>query len=276
MKWFLSSLSGLAVASAIAFAPAITATSAQAGRLIAVTDGYSFNGLSTSALSTVMTSGSSVLSGPVVTPTSYPLNGIGAGPGYLFGGDPYSTTLRTLSYNGTLLSSTTAAIQNGCCNEQYAYLGGNLYHAQYGSGGIQEITTSGAFIANYAQNDAVGITDVNGTIWITHWGARQVGAFNPGTDTFTPMFTTSDVAGALAFDPASQILWVGGSNRVSAYTLSGTLLSSYEPFSSADTIDGLAFVAAPESSTWAMLLMGFGGLALAGYRTSRKSVASVA
>jgi hypothetical protein len=37
--------------------------------------------------------------------------------------------------------------------------------------------------------------------------------------------------------------------------------------------EALYLVAAPEASTWAMLLLGFGGLGVAGYRRSRKSAA---
>lgn len=59
----------------------------------------------------------------------------------------------------------------------------------------------------------------NGQIWITHWGGRQVGIWDPNTNTFTPEFNTPSNAGGLAYDPTNGIMWVGlGGGTVVPYT----------------------------------------------------------
>jgi len=96
----------------------------------------------------------------------------------------------------------------------------------------------------------VGATIVGTTLWLTKWSAQEVGTFNPGTNTFTPVFGTSDLAGGLAFDAANSILWVGlRGGTVEAWNLDTsppTLFagSGVQPFGAiGDTIDGVAFFA---------------------------------
>ena len=41
-------------------------------------------------------------------------------------------------------------------------------------------------------------------------------------------------------------------------------------------LDGVSMMAVPEPSTWAMMLIGFGGLGVAAYRSRRKAAAAAA
>jgi hypothetical protein len=90
------------------------------------------------------------------------------------------------------------------------------------------------------------MTFVGSTIWITHWGARQVGTWDPATDTFTAIINTPSNAGGLAYDPVSGILWVGmqGGSVVPYDPVKGTPLGpGFVPFGAiTDTVDGLEFV----------------------------------
>ena len=92
---------------------------------------------------------------------------------------------------------------------------------------------------------------VGSTIWSTHWNARQVGTWDPATNTFTPVFTTPQLAGALAYDPGAGILWVGQlGGMVVPYSLAGAQLGpgfnaiaglGLPPGTNIDTVDGLTF-----------------------------------
>ena len=85
----------------------------------------------------------------------------------------------------------------------------------------------------------------NRQIWITKWAGRQVGIWDPATNTFTPRFTTPARAGGLAWDEKSNVLWVGlRGGLVVPYRLNGTPYNAgFLPFGPlGDTIDGLEFV----------------------------------
>jgi hypothetical protein len=95
-------------------------------------------------------------------------------------------------------------------------------------------------------------------IWITKWIPRQVGTWDPATNTFTPRFTTPNRAGGLAWDSAKKVLWVGLlGGTVVPYRLNGTPYNAgFQPFGPiGDTIDGLEFVrkggSSPPRLTWA-------------------------
>ena len=206
----------LAAAALLASASLSDAT---AGVLIAATDGFQFGGSPTSAISTVTTSGATV-GLRMVTPVPYPLNGIGPGPGFMYGGDPNSNTLRSVSYGGTLLSAIPTGVPSFCCNEQHALIGGTLYDAHYSEGIYTVDPVTGAVTSFNAQPSPVGIAAVGSDIWITNWDAGEVGTWDPVTNTFTAQFTTPGVAGALAWDPLNDILWVrvGSDGLVVPYT----------------------------------------------------------
>jgi hypothetical protein len=260
----------LMAVAAVASGLIASAAPAGAGTLFIGTDTEEFQGTGTSYLIKATVSGANFVSQTNIV-LDYPLNGLGDGPGFLYSGDPNSNTLRTIDYNGGLLTSVAAGFANSCCNEEMQFAGGKLYHAHY-SDNIQQIDpTTGAVIQTFAQDSVVGMALVGGTIWITNWGAQEVGTWDPLTNIFLPVFTTPDLAGALAYDPDSGILWVGQlGGQVVPYTLAGVALNAgFNPIAALnlgvpiDTVDGLTFLGEGTQPTPEPASLGLFGAALA-------------
>ncbi len=263
---------------ALALLLAPIAGSAIAGTLFIGSDTRSFAGRTLPDVLGV----AAVTGANVVSQTNYAttvnLNGLTdvSGQNYLYAGNPFDGVINKISYTGVLLGSISVpGIATGCCNEDMIWTGTKLYHAQY-SNGIQQIdVTTGAVLSSQSQPDVVGMSYVGTDIWITHWGARQVGIWDPTTNVFTAQFSTPSNAGGLAFDAANGIMWVGlAGGSVIPYTLAGVALNAgFQPFgATADTIDGLAFLgeaSVPEPATWVMMLLGFGAIG-AGVRATRR------
>jgi hypothetical protein len=215
--------------------------------------------------------------------TNYQVNGIGDGGGFLFAGSAVQNNFLTIDYNGTLLTSgTSAGYKTSCCNEDIAYdpATNTVYRGSFNTS-IVAVSTTGALIATYAQEDVVGMAHVNGQIWISKWGGREVGTWDPLTNTYTKKFDTDGAggvngnAGGLAFDPDDQILWIGfQGGLVAPWSLTGTRLGAgYLPFGvMSQTIDGLVFLgesrSVPEPAS--SLLLVAAGLVAAAMRRRLK------
>jgi hypothetical protein len=245
---------------------ALSASAAQAntrplGALFVGTDQEEFDGAvnGPDRLGRFRTDGPSVVRGKILS-TPYPINGMGNGRGFLYAGDPYSNTIRKISYNGSLLGTIVGGFTAGCCSEDMVRVGKFIYHAHWPSAIEKLNRRTGALVQTYAQSDVVGMAVVSGgaassvvlkhayttgQIWITHWGAEQVGTWDPATNTFTPRFSTPNVAGGLAWDAGNSVLWVGlGGGSVIPYHLNGTPYNAgFQPFGAIpDTVDGLEFI----------------------------------
>jgi hypothetical protein len=204
------------------------------------------------------------------------LNGLGDGAGFLYAGQAVTNHINEIDYNGNFIGpGVNAAIPAACCNEELQLVGNVLYHAHY-STEIERLdpVTGAALAPPLPQGDVVGMANVAGQVWISKWGARTVGRWDPITNVYTPVFSTPNNAGGIAFDPDSNILWVGMlGGLVVPYTLTGTALNGgFLPFGAiGDTIDGLTFLGegsqspVPEPATLLML-----GSGLIGAMRSRK------
>ena len=257
----------------LAFA-CLAATPARSGTLFIGTDTEEFGGVATSYLVKATVNGANFVSQTNIVLT-FPLNGLGDGPGFLYSGDPNTNTLRRIDYNGNLLSSVTGGFPNVCCNEELQFANGSLYHAHYNDN-IQKIDPiTGAVLQTLPRSNVVGMALVGSTLWITNWDARQVGTWDPATNVFSPVFVTPQLAGALAYDPDTAILWVGQlGGQVVPYDLAGNALNAgFNPIVplnlgvTIDTVDGLTFLgegtqtSVPEPGALGLLLIGVAGLA---------------
>lgn len=262
----------------------LLAGAAQAsGILIAARDTEDFGNTGADQLAKTTTTGSTAGATALIT-TSYQVNGIGDGGGFLYAGSAVKDSFLKIDYDGNLLSSGTSnGYRNSCCNEDIAYdpLTNTVYRGRYSDSIVAVDGTTGVQIASFAQTDVVGMAHVNGVIWISKWSGREVGTWDPLTNTYTKKFDTDGIngvngnAGGLAYDPFDQVLWIGFSGGlVTPWSLTGTKLGAgYKPFGDmADTVDGLVFLGeshvVPEPTT--LLLVAVGLVAAASRRRGSK------
>lgn len=244
--------------------------SAQAGTLFAAADTEDFAQVNTclvigqacpDRIAVVTTTGPTVDSVVIIT-TDYMVNGMADAGGQLLTGTPQKPWLRRVQFDGTLISSLTAPALNfggNCCNEEMLFVpqlvgDPKVYHAKFGSfGGIREIDpVTGVLVQHFPQSDLVGMALVNGEIWVTRWSNKQILIWDPLSDAYTLQFDldvlglgTLGNAGALAWDPVDQILWLGTSGgRITPFSLAGNQLGpSAQPLGAfSQTIDGLTFL----------------------------------
>src|SRR5271154_5590264 len=242
----------------------------QDSRLFCGTDETGFDGMD-GQLAVVRTSGSSVIGAVQVYNLSVPLNGITFFSNVLWAGQPEDVgtvagnILRQISVSlpPTVLSTIepgSNSFSSSCCNEQMMALKGGIYHAHYDDV-IQRLTIDSSgnseVAQSYAQTDVVGIATDGVRIWISKWSEKEVGTWDPASNTFTTIFSTANSPGALAWDVANHVLWVGMlGGSVIPYDATGKQLGNgFQPFGSiGDTIDGLAFVPATGSANTALAL----------------------
>jgi probable HAF family extracellular repeat protein len=79
--------------------------------------------------------------------------------------------------------------------------------------------------------------------------------------------SSDGIMGYSIFDVATE--WSNGS-VINLGSLPGSAYSEAHGINNAGQVVGVSQFNAPEPSTWAMMLIGFAGLALAGYRSTRK------
>ena len=255
------------------------------GILIAARDTEDFANTGTDQLAKTTTAGA-LAGATLLINTSYQVNGIGdKGGGVLYAGSAVKDNFLTIDYDGNLLTSgTSAGYINSCCNEDIAYdpLTNTVYRGRYSTAIVAVDGTTGALLATYAQTDVVGMAHVNGVIWISKWGAREVGTWDPLTNTYTKKFDTDGLlgvngnAGGLAYDPDDQILWIGfQGGLVTPWSITGTKLGDgYKPFGDmSQTIDGLVFLGESRSvpEPGSLLLVAAAGVALVASRRRLKA-----
>lgn len=242
----------------------LTCQGAQAGILFVGSDHREFSSLSPDWLGRFTTAGPAITGGGIIN-TNYVFNGLGEGNGFLYAGQYNTNTLRRIDYSGNSLSTFAAAIPNSAFNEDLAGDGTYLYAAHYvnqirkldAAGNLIEFDTTGL--------ETLGVAVIGNDVWISDWSGKKVGIWNFATNTFTSKFSTPNFAGGLAYDPESNVLWVGmrGGLVVPYNPVTGTAINAgFQPFGAInDTIDGLAFVTnIPEPGTLSLLAMSAAGL----------------
>jgi hypothetical protein len=240
-------------------------------------------------LGVIDTTGATVNSSFIIT-TDFLLNGMADAGGRLLTGTPNANTLRYVGFDGSDQGAFPAAIpSNDCCNEEMLFVptptGEVLYHAHWSPGldgvaGIRTLDAAGNQVDFDQISEVVGMALINSQIWITRWAPKEVGTWDPATNTFTVAFDLDTLglgglgnAGALAWDPFNQVLWLGSQGGfITPFSLTGTQLGpSYQPFGPMpDTIDGLTFVGevtVPEPGT--MIFLGCALLGVAAARRKR-------
>ncbi len=239
------------IASFVMFAPLNEAFAS--GELYVATDNEEFTGPTPpDRIAKMITNGPLVISTQIIV-TDYPVNGLGDGGDFMFAGTPSEATLRTIDWDGNLLTTVPAGWSSGCCSEDMAFdpvpqIGspnGILYHAHHADN-IQAVDPIDPTIVfqTFPQSDVVGMAYVDGTIWISKWANTDVGTWNPATNIFTKVFDTPAFAGMLAYDPEDEILWVGmRGGQIIPYDLLGNQLGpAHLPFGALpNTIDGGVF-----------------------------------
>jgi len=130
--------------------------------------------------------------------------------------------------------------------------------------GAADQTVTNVAVTDAKGDNVIGMDDVvfpsrsAGTLYVTDTSANTVYALSlTGLDPNTPIIALGDLGGV---DEVATVNPVTG-------VVEQTLLTGV-------SVHGLEFVAAPEPSTWAMILLGFAGLGFAGRGAARRRAAA--
>jgi len=136
------------------------------------------------------------------------------------------------------------------------------------SGGELAIGDLSGVFANFLSktNEPTAILTNPSTISVTGQGTDNSGIV-PLTLDFSALisFASEDPNG-----PGNGTFMADGSMTATVSDFAGTIMSVSKNIGSM-VVSGVTGAPVPEPSTWAMLLLGFGGLGLVGYRTSRRA-----
>jgi hypothetical protein len=192
------------------------------------------------------------------------------------------------SYTFLFAASGTGSGDNGVNNQYGGTL--SLYGPANGvNNGLGPSPQGGNYIAQDSAYDQGAISQtINGLtsgesyVVSFYWAAAQQNGFNG------PTYDQWQVSlGGQTLDTATVDIPSHGFSGWMYQTLTFTATSSSEllsfyanggppgvpPFA---LLDGVSMMAVPEPSTWAMMLIGFGGLGVAAYRSRRKAAAAAA
>ena len=201
--------------------------------------------------------------------------------GYTLTGDPITldTPVSASGYAGAIHLTTTSGTVNAWCLDVYDVLAGS---GTYTFTPVSASNVPGVPSLTSAQIGQIGALIVNGnrlvssppegqtandigtaiqlSIWSIEYGARPPASLtyssaNATVDSLVTTYVSDAMAGAGQWQPFtgySALFYTDDSTLTSNQTL---------------------VAAVPEASTWAMMLAGFAGLGIAGYRTSRRGLA---
>jgi probable HAF family extracellular repeat protein len=149
--------------------------------------------------------------------------------------------------------------------------GGNVINL----GGLPGLTDSGASAINNA-GQVVGFSFVGSRIYAVEWSGGSVinlGGLpgSSGSYTYSSNDAGQAVGGGLVGGVFYATEWSGGSVIILGGLPGSTYSLALAINNAGQAVGYSGNTTVPESSTWAMMLLGFAGLALAGYRGTKRS-----
>jgi hypothetical protein len=192
----------------------------------------------------------------------------------------------SLSYTFLFAASGTGSGDNGVNNQYGGTL--SLYGPANGvNNGLGPSPQGGNYIAQDSAYDQgaisqtiSGLTAGDSYVVSFYWAAAQQNGFNGptydqwqvslGGQTLDTPTVNIDSHGFSGWMSQSLTFTATGPTEVLSFFANGGP-SGVPPFA---LLDGVSMMAVPEPSTWAMMLIGFGGLGVAAFRSRRKAAAA--